>query len=351
MENTDKKTDLRKKREQRAMSLLTNGMDANAPDVSPINYKIDLINALHWYGVNVPSKDKKLKVIEKFPDYSSKIKKIPDSYFSTYGAVFMLDERGMIASEDVERTTSKFKELVENFSFRETQEDIKQDKKSKEPQKINHEHLEYVTKCIDEFICFGKIPDFKKYFLENRLSKSDYNLIKSDFMRDYEDAKNALNGDAVMFEAIGLTKPQLKKYIGVFDSLFSIIPQRKPRKIKPKTNKQQTKGIKVAPEYDGTKTISPEKIIGAKEMWVYNFKYRKMMVYRALDGGLGVSGASVTNYNDDTSESKTIRKQEMWNVLKNATSSVLKKEFEKIRAVPMKVKPRLGQDTIIFKIL
>ena len=351
MENTDKKTDLKKRREQRAMSILTNGMSTDAPEVSPINYKIDLINALHWYGVNVPTKEKKTKVIEKFPEYSSAIKKIPDAYFSTYGSVLMLDERGMVAQDDLEKTNNKLKELIGNFHTSDEVSETKTPKKESETKKINYEHLEYVTKCVGEFLTVGKIPDFKKYFLENRLSKTEYNLIKSDFSRDYEDAMLAYEGDGFMFEAIGLSRPQLKKYIGIFESLFSITSEKKPRKTKPKTNKQLTKGIKVAPEFEGTKTLSPEKIIGAKEMWVYNFKYRKMMVYRALDGGLGVTGASITNYNDETSESKTIRKQETWNELKNVTSSVLKKEFVKIRAVPMKVKPRLGQDTIIFKIL
>jgi hypothetical protein len=57
------------------------------------------------------------------------------------------------------------------------------------------------------------------------------------------------------------------------------------------------------------KSVKPENIIGATELWVYNTKYRKVQVYKAPTG-LAVKGTTVIGFDIVESKSLTLRKPE-----------------------------------------
>ena len=56
-------------------------------------------------------------------------------------------------------------------------------------------------------------------------------------------------------------------------------------------------------------SINPTDIISAKQLWVYNTKYKKLGVYYSKDdSGFSVKGTTIENFDDITSIGKTLRK-------------------------------------------
>ena len=115
-----------------------------------------------------------------------------------------------------------------------------------------------------------------------------------------------------------LTKPSFKKVIQLLSetaTLLKVIADeqksaRKPRKKKHKTPNQLTSKVKYmveSKEY-GIVSVSPEKIINAATLVVFNEKYRILSVYHAADPrGLSMKGTTVQNFSLEKSFSKKLR--------------------------------------------
>ena len=99
-------------------------------------------------------------------------------------------------------------------------------------------------------------------------------------------------------------------------------------------------------------SINPADIIGAKELWVYNTKNRKLGKYVAADfSELGVKGASITGFSEQQSVQKTLRKPvEQLKEFKAAGKVVLRKFLDEIKATDTKMNGRTNEETILLKV-
>lgn len=99
-------------------------------------------------------------------------------------------------------------------------------------------------------------------------------------------------------------------------------------------------------------SINPADIIGAKELWIYNTKNRKLGKYVAADfSELGVKGTSITGFNESLSVQKTLRKPvDQLKEFKTAGKVALRKFLDDIKATDTKMNGRLNEDTIILKV-
>lgn len=99
-------------------------------------------------------------------------------------------------------------------------------------------------------------------------------------------------------------------------------------------------------------SINPADIIGAKELWVYNTKNRKLGKYVAADfSELGVKGASITGFNETLSVQKTLRKPaEQLKEFKAAGKVALRKFLDEIKATDTKMNGRINEETILLKV-
>ena len=98
-------------------------------------------------------------------------------------------------------------------------------------------------------------------------------------------------------------------------------------------------------------SINPAEIIGAKELWVYNTKSRKLGKYVASEYlELGVKGTSITGFNENLSVQKTLRKpEEQLKEFKAAGKVQLRKFLDDIRAVDIKLNGRINEDIILLR--
>jgi len=128
---------------------------------------------------------------------------------------------------------------------------------------------------------------------------------------------------------------------------------------KPKARKSQPKEkivakLKYKKSDEPTKLVSinPTDIIGAKELWVYNTKTRKLGKYVASEfNDLGVKGTSLTGFNENLSVCKTLRKPEdKLKEFKAAGKVQLRKFLEEINATDTKMNGRFNEETILLKV-
>ncbi len=129
---------------------------------------------------------------------------------------------------------------------------------------------------------------------------------------------------------------------------------RKPRKVKAVSKDKVVSKLKYKKTDEPLKLVSvnPADIIGAKELWVYNTKTRKLGRYVANEyQDLTVKGTSIMNFNETQSICKTIRKpEEKLKEFKAAGKVALRKFLDDINATDTKMNGRLNEETILLKV-
>jgi hypothetical protein len=100
------------------------------------------------------------------------------------------------------------------------------------------------------------------------------------------------------------------------------------------------------------KSIAPEKIVGASQVWAYNTKTRLLGVYNAENAkGLTVKGSTLQNFNVETSIGKRLRKPEVTiKELLEAGKIKLKKILSELSTKESLLTGRLNSDTIIVRV-
>ncbi len=130
--------------------------------------------------------------------------------------------------------------------------------------------------------------------------------------------------------------------------------QRKTRKRKAPSIEKQIGKLKYCdahPEY-GVASVNPATIIGAKEVWVFNTKYRKLGKYVAQDeSGLSVKGTTIQDFSADQSRCKTLRKpKEQLAEFMKAGKVAHRKWLDNIKAVDAKMNGRMNDNIVILKV-
>jgi hypothetical protein len=99
-------------------------------------------------------------------------------------------------------------------------------------------------------------------------------------------------------------------------------------------------------------SISPADILGAKELWVFNIKTRKLGRYIASEfADLGVKGTTITGFDEFKSVQKTVRKpEEKLKEFKAAGKVALRKFLDDINATDTKMNGRINEDTVLLKV-
>lgn len=159
-----------------------------------------------------------------------------------------------------------------------------------------------------------------------------------------------------------LSKAQVKKIVAFYHEILSACDMlmqeakvnRKPRAKKSKPAEKIVEKMKYAKANEPLKlvSISPTDIIGAKELWVFNVKTRKLGKYVTSEfGELSVKGTSITGFDEVRSVQKTLRKpEEQLKEFKSAGKVALRKFLEDIKAVDIKLNGRINEETILLKV-
>jgi hypothetical protein len=171
----------------------------------------------------------------------------------------------------------------------------------------------------DKKIAIKTVADFVQLFKSNDLKGPHMRHMETFFQRRRDEITAAVAGDKDILEGYAnLSKVELKKYDQFLTNLFSACTmlnevakvERAPRKKKPVAIEKVVSKLKFKKEDNtlGIVSVSPTTVPGAKELWVYNTKTRKLAHYKSLDlDGFGVKGIGLLNFSAESAE-KTLRK-------------------------------------------
>ncbi len=189
-------------------------------------------------------------------------------------------------------------------------------------------------------------------------------IIKDFYARDLDElVEAATTKDEQLKEAYShLSKVQLRKITAFYQEIVSaceMLAQEAKVNRKPKAKKAVPAEkivaklkYKKADEPLKLVSINPADILGAKELWTYNTKSRKLGKYIAEEfRELGVKGTTITGFSEAKSVQKTLRKPaEQIKAFKDAGKVVLRKFLEDINAVDTRMNGRINEDIILLKI-
>jgi len=230
--------------------------------------------------------------------------------------------------------------------------------------------------------------DFKKHFQDSGVTQAHARKLKGFYeneLADYDELermpstgqlKKMSEHDADMWTQLKegyahLVKADIKKFRTAIEELMAALDfvidaakaTRKPRKAKPKSATklvEKLKFLKVDQKFK-LASISPEQIVGASELWVFNVKTRKLGRYVASNidptgtgragSGLQVKGTTITGFNEAESIQKTLRKpEEQLKEFKDAGKVKLRKFLDEIKTTDTKLNGRCNPDTVLLKI-
>ena len=189
-------------------------------------------------------------------------------------------------------------------------------------------------------------------------------IIKDFYARDLDELiEAATTKDEQLKEAYShLSKVQLRKITAFYQEIVSaceMLAQEAKVNRKPKAKKAVPAEkivaklkYKKADEPLKLVSINPADILGAKELWTYNTKSRKLGKYIAEEfQDLGIKGTTITGFSEPKSVQKTLRKPaDQLKEFKAAGKVVLRKFLEDINAVDTKMNGRINEDIILLKI-
>lgn len=159
-----------------------------------------------------------------------------------------------------------------------------------------------------------------------------------------------------------LSKANLKKITIFYQEIASACDMlmqeakvnRAPRAKKSVPKEKLVAKLKYAKSNEQAKLVSinPVDIIGAKELWVYNVKSRKLGKYVASEfNDLGIKGTSITGFDEFKSVQKTLRKpEEQLKEFKACGKVQLRKFLDDIKAVDIKLNGRINEEIVLLKV-
>lgn len=221
--------------------------------------------------------------------------------------------------------------------------------------------------------------EFDKLFLNEYVTEfSMYNLLKiadakpvmGKYIKDaykkladeIEAVVNKTDKDLVEGYA-NLSKKQLTSYRKFVSMIMSDSDQyfsnrvkttvRKPTAKKPVNNAALLKTFKYLPEHKELKIVSfpPVNIFEATSVWIYNTKYKKLTVLNAEEGKkLSVRGTTIVNFDEKTSESKTVRKPaETLKAVSDSGKVPLRTFMQTLSTKPSAITGRISEDVILLR--
>jgi hypothetical protein len=227
--------------------------------------------------------------------------------------------------------------------------------------------------------------DFKKHFYEVKLTQAHARKIKDYYAPEIKELKEVLDPPKLKADATDqekdwasqlkeayaiFSKTEIKKkvnalelYMGALDVVINTAKaMRKPRKKQPRSKEKLIAKLKYAINDDKFQlaSINPIEIVGCNELWIFNTKTRKIGKYvaKVIDPlgaeregtGLSVKGTTITQFDEEKSIQKTLRKpEEKLKEFKDAGKRKLNTYLDEINAVDIKLNGRINPDTILLK--
>lgn len=359
---------VKKKARAKGRAILAAKASAQEPIVTAENYKTEIADAYRWYRDNwddnqIRSAAREYIKFAKMKDVASAVTKAligEIRIVATLGRLVMREQH--VDLDHLELMFIRLAELKQLY--------IKDEPKVVAPVVSVQDRMLAAARLVgaeidaelDKFCANGYASDFstKKLLAERQISGPVAKKV-GEFYKELAQELNDIDHDDDLAEGYSfLKKRELNRYREFVASIIndceqaavSAKAQRKPRAKKVKPPGVVVAKMKYMHEYPDLdlKSISPTKIIGAEELWLYVPEKRKLIVYYAADSdNLGVKGTSITNYDINESLVKTVRDPaKFFKSLTSTGKRAMATAWKSLKAKTSKPRSRVNDTMIIL---
>lgn len=370
---SEKRAQKRREAADKAEKIFGTGRGSDEPTIRPDFYTIDLMRALNYYNSAYENKDKRKWFMSYVGKKSTDFDSLSDWEFRSIGTMIRLKQREVhLEQREIDFIDKTINELREKAKGEKSYSALKGEPKEEKAKPVvsiqdriaeaASEHIGEINGLIDDYITNDAEMNVSTYLKSAGVSAQVAKHIPAAFEKTLAELEEVLEAkDKQLVEGYShIKKTKLKKLIAYVKSISDACAQqavtakaaRKPRARKEKPPAIVAKNMKYMKEFAdfGLKSVAPEKIIGSSEVWIYNTKYKKLQVYRASFGTLGIKGSSILNYDVATSGSKTLRKPEATKDYVGMTKRTLATEFKALKTKEAAVNGRVNQECIILRV-
>jgi hypothetical protein len=347
---------------------LAKGRGDGAPVVTEDNYRVSLMQALGYYNLNMDNSQRAKTVLAYIKKTNKKyydvLSKAPDYEFLSLGSLITILNKGeYLSAKDQKGIQDKIDSLYECYSYVKPKDDDKPKAPviSIEQRVIDmaRSQSELIDYAIDNFVK-TKVWNFntKAHLLSNNISGMVAKKIGEYYKNTLDEIEEAIKGeDEQLVEGYSfLSKAELKKFRDAIKSIVDDCAQhqvtvKKPRVTKAKPPAIIVKKLKYMFKHDllNLKSVNPADIVGAKELWCYNIKYRKLVAYVADDSAtLSVKGTTIINYSIAKSWSWTLRNPEKFFKDLSISKRNLATASKALTTKPTAPNGRVNEETILL---
>jgi hypothetical protein len=330
--------------------------DSIEPELGAAYSQSELIGALNWYNTMSDSKT----VVKYLNAYLKEIKSdkalTPRVSQQTAGAVARLITRGL--------ADDKLKEWMDNWVQRldtKVVVPVTTTKVITIQERTAIKLNDYITGLDNVFENFIESDYKMKFNTEKYLADSG---VKASYVQPLIMWASEVRNEYVLSKTVDIMKegystyttPQKNKVIKFFDVMIdslekykvAVTPTRKKKLVPASKVVSKVKYAKTFPEMK-LKSVDPEKLIGAKEVWLYNTATKMLSYYTSLDG-MTVGGSTLKGF--DFSEQRRLRKpEEQVKLLTSMRKGQWIIRFTTMaKTVRTKGSGRLNNSTIILKV-
>jgi hypothetical protein len=341
---------------------------------------------LTWYSACASNENKKKWTLEylegiKYPKIQQ-LNSILDKLFTTCGALARCFLRGAKSVIDASSFGKNYIEynidrIVEKLIKDYNQDEPKVEKRGRKPG-IKKEVLydpnirkvmEVIELEVDRFIetNLGPNIDFVALCNSMGISKDQARIIANRYTRCKDEIELVYNeNDPYLEEAYSnFNSYQINQLRDLYTSIIDGVDGVKSlgiSKVRKKRKQNPEKLVKkILPLIEhiipGTKmavrSIETLSILGAKQLWIYNAKYRKLgVLYSKTDSGLHVKGSKITDYDLKISVWKKIRKPQIILPEFMQLGKVALRHFmETINQKDQPISSRINKETVLLRVI
>lgn len=347
------------------------------PIVTSDAYVSQLTSALAWYNVNEDDKIKRKWLATYFTTQNQKqniplFNDMPDYEVRQLATLARLKARDQyISDEHLVWMSRKISELIVKYDANKAKAKAKevdvaptnvisiQDRIEDSARK----HAAEFDAAIDEYVITKGKTTFsaKSYLAANEVSAPVAKRIGELFLGLSAELHETIAGaDEQLVEGYSnFNKKQLKQFAEFVDTIIADCSQqvqtakanRAPRKRKEVPVGKQVakmKFLKDIPEL-GLKCASMTSIIGSSEVWFYNSKYRRIGVYKGIDGQtVSVKGTTIIGFDVKESKQWTLRKPEEFFKGLSMGKRALANAVKVIKTKPAVPNGRFNEETLLL---
>lgn len=325
-------------------------------------FQLYMIKFFNWANIMFDSqslKDTFISYAETLNFNLSQVQGLPAYNFGTLGKLSHLLKQGRDSSYLVDKFDEELFKLLDQIP------DTKEEKVTVEEKEADKATQDYwnLYFAIDQLVEKNDVTpeSVTKLLSDSKPNIKSTRLLQVHYKENLEDWSKEV-GDRAYKRIVNQNIKSHTEIVKQIDSFLINLENtkaavRKPRKASVKKAKPAAKLVEKLQYMKndsslGITSISPESIIGAKALLIFNTKTRKFGIFQSVkESGLTVKGTTILDFDENKSATKTLRKPS--DQIPMLTSSTLKRMeivFKDIKAVSSKIKGRISEDILLLKI-